>query len=307
MASSAGPTRRLILIVPILGLLYAAVSWFFARKLIGQNFPSDEQPDFAEFGLHEPERVTFTHDDKQFAGWYFANPAKSGYGAVMIHGFTGNKNQVLVATPLFWERGCDIFTFDLRGHGQSSPGKITYGVNDKGDALAAVDWLERRTGLTDDRVGLMGWSWGAATALQAAAVRPGVAFVVADASYSSLIDIARVQATQQYGNWARIFLPGALLFTARLGKFDPAAASPERAVEGLTTPVLLVHSITDEFTPYQHSEAIYAASDHRHTELELTNWDAPHAESYVANPAAYTAIVDRFLANHAPGFGNPRS
>ena len=106
-------------------------------------------------------------------------------------------------------------------------------------------------------------SYGAATSLQAAAVRPGLAFVIADASYSSMSEIASAQADTQFGAWANIFVPGALFISGLRGGFDPAQAAPKDAVRGLTTPVLLVHSTTDEFTPSQHSEAIFANSDQR--------------------------------------------
>ena len=74
--------------------------------------------------------------------------------------------------------------------------------------------------------------------------------------------------------------PGELrLSAAEVGRersgFDPAQAAPKDAVHGLTTPVLLVHPTTDEVTPSQHSEAIFANSDQRHTRLELTRYGAP--------------------------------
>ena len=75
-------------------------------------------------------------------------------------------------------------------------------------------------------------------------------------------------------------------------------------MRGLETPVLLIHSTSDEFTPYQQSEKIYARSDHAHTVLALTRWGAPHGESYLTDPLAYTRIVDNFLAKYVPNFGS---
>ena len=202
----------------------------------------------------------------QLAGWYFSNPRKAGCAAIVLHGFTGNKAQMLgPASGLFFERGCDVFLYDLRGHGASSRGLLSYGALDKFDELAAVDWLKQKTGLPEAKIGLWGVSYGAATSLQAAAVRPGLAFVIADASYSSMSEIASAQADTQFGAWANIFVPGALFISGLRGGFDPAQAAPKDAVRGLTTPVLLVHPTTDEVTPSQHSEAIFANSDQRRT------------------------------------------
>lgn len=288
--------------------VYGAVSWVFADRLVGPQFPSPGDPvDFAALGLPEPESVTIANGPTELAAWYFANPAAAGCAVIQVHGFSGQRAEVVGAAPLFWDLGCDILVYDLRGHGRSSPGLLTYGAHDKFDELAAVDWLTGRTGLPRAKIGLMGWSYGAATSIQAAAERPGLAFVIADASYSSVSDIAGFQAEQQFGAWARAFLPGALLISGLRAGFDPADASPALAIAQVTDPVLLITSTTDEFTPYQHSEAIHANGDPSRTRLELTRWGAPHAMSYPTDPTAYTQIVDAFLADFVPGFGTARA
>jgi fermentation-respiration switch protein FrsA (DUF1100 family) len=68
------------------------------------------------------------------------------------------------------------------------------------------------------------------------------------------------------------------------------------AIPHVKAPVLLIHSRQDGFTPYQHSERIYAASNKARTRIVIPSWPAPHAESFPENPAGYTKIVDRFIA-----------
>ena len=130
-----------------------------------------------------------------------------------------------------------------------------------------------------------------------------MAFVVADSSFSSLGDIARVQAEEQYGSWAKVFVPGALFVSSLRGGFDARDPAPVDAIGKVRAPVLLVHSRQDGFTPVSHSERIYAASDKARTRLVIPDWEATHAHSYTRNRVAYTALVDRFLAEFAPGFG----
>ena len=299
-----GARRRLMAILPLAAAgLYGAVSAVFATKLVGPRFPSDEPTDFAAAGLPTPEAVTIHNGAIALDGWFFANPRRAGCAVVLLHGFSTDKSVVVPAAPLFWDRGCDLLTYDLRSHGRSTPDLLTYGVHDSEDESLAVDWLVSRTGLPAGRIGLMGWSYGAATSLLTAARRRDLAFVVADASYSSLVDIATVQAEQRFGRWARLFVPGALAVSAVWGRFDPRRASPVEAVRDLPTPVLVITSTTDGFTPYEHSEAIFAAADPSHTRLVLTRWGAPHAMSYPTDPEAYTRIVDAFLDELVPGFG----
>ena len=111
-----------------------------------------------------------------------------------------------------------------------------------------------------------------------------MAFVVADSSFSSLGDIARVQAEEQYGSWAKVFVPGALFVSSLRGGFDARDPAPLDAIGKVRAPVLLVHSRQDGFTPVSHSERIYAASDKARTRLVIPDWEAPHAHSYTREP-----------------------
>ena len=299
-------TKAILIVLGVVVLGYAALSWEFADRLIGGQFlPPDEEVDFAAYGLPQPEAVTIANGDIELSAWYFANSDTAGCAVVVTHGFTGNKAQMLApGAKLFFERGCDILVYDLRGHGASSRGLLTYGYLDKEDQMAVIDWLMERTGLSDDRIGLWGVSYGAATSIQTAAARPGLAFVIADASYSSMPDIAAVQADKQIGVWARAFLPGALAVAGWRAGFDPSEASPEESIRGLEAPVLLVHSTTDAFTPSNQSEAIYAAADPDRTRLILTRYGAPHGESFWTAPVEYTGYVDAFLEDFGLDFGS---
>ncbi len=142
--------------------------------------------------------------------------------------------------------------------------------------------------------------------MQMAPLASDIAFVIADSPYSSLRDIALYRGQVQFGAWTRIFIPGALLAASAWAKFNAYDASPQAAVKDLKTPILLVHSTTDEFTPYTQSEAIYANSNQTQAVLFLTRWGAPHGRSYTVNRAEYTQLIDKFLEQKAPGFGARR-
>jgi pimeloyl-ACP methyl ester carboxylesterase len=294
-------TLAVVLLV-VLG--YGAVSWLFSEKLVAQQFTALGPEEFSDYELPDPESVTIRGEGVNLAAWYFDNPRDAGCATVMLHGFGGSKGEVLGATPIFWQRGCDLLLYDARGHGDSDRAILTFGAHERDDLLRALEWLDERTGLPRSKIGIIGWSYGAATALQAAS-EPGsaVAFVVADSSFSSLGDIARVQAEEQYGSWAKVFVPGALFASSLRGGFDARDPAPLDAIGKVRAPVLLVHSRQDGFTPVSHSERIYAASDRARTRLVIPDWEASHAHSFTENRVGYTALVDRFLADFAPGFG----
>ncbi len=296
-------SRRLLLLVLVLAVgAYGVASWVFSERLIGQQFTADGSTDTSEFGLPEPEHATIAGDGVDLAAWYFQNPADAGCALVMLHGFGGDKAEILGANPLFWDRGCHLLSYDARGHGDSSRSLLTYGAHEREDLRLATDWLATRTGLALSDIGLIGWSYGAATAIQAAPRLTDLAFVIADSSYSSLSDIANVQGERQIGPWISAFIPGALFVAGLRAGFDPATAAPATEIALVEAPVLLIHSRIDGFTPVEHSEIIFGNSDQSRTRLIIPEWDAPHARSYEVDPVAYSAVVDTFLDDFAPDF-----
>lgn len=300
-------SRRLLIIVLVAVVgAYAGASWLFSERLIGRQFTADGSTDTSEFGLPDPEVATIAGDGVDLAAWYFQNPADAGCAVVMLHGYGGDKAEILGANPLFWDRGCHLLSYDARGHGDSSRALLTFGAHERDDLRLATDWLAARTGLPRSDIGLMGWSYGAATAIQAAPGLPDLAFVIADSSFSSLTDIASVQGERQFGPWVGFVVPGALFVSGIRAGFGPTDVSPAAAIADVKAPVLLVHSRTDGFTPVEHSELIFRGSDQGRTSLVIPDWDAPHARSYEVEPVAYTAIVDAFLDEFAPSFGAGR-
>ncbi len=260
----------------------------------------------ADWGLPPPQRFTLVSDGAHLAGWHFENPAGGECGVVMLHGRGGTRFHILEHAPLFWSLGCDLVSVDARQHGESQGGYGTYGAREAGDTLAVVGWLAARRGLSRAQIGLFGVSYGATTALMAAAEAPDLAFVVADSAFADLPTIAYERGAQAFGApLARLFLPASLWLAGQRADFDPWAISAEAAVRGNAPPVLLIHARADGVTHAGHSERIFAACNPGRCVLQITDWGAPHAVSYTFNPAAYRALLADFLAEHAPGFGGP--
>ena len=295
-------------IVILLVAIYGGASWYFSEILL--NMPTQsiaearaEGDTPATTGLPEPEEVRIDTGEVTLAGWYFDNPADAGCGLLFLHGFTGTRYHALNWAPLFWERGCDILAYDHRGHGDSSDAFKTYGFYEKQDALAALDWFGQRAGLEQSQIGVFGVSYGAATALQLIPLAPDLAFVGADSAYSEMEEIVGYQARQMFPTLAPIVLPGALAVAEWRADFDVQAVAPERTVAEAQMPILLIHSLTDEYTFSTHSEDIYANSDQSRTVLHLTDWGAPHARDILTDFDAYRQLVNDFLAQFAPAFG----
>lgn len=302
----------LIVLAVLLAAVYLTAGWYFSSLIIASDTETlaeaaaeavadGETP--ADFGLPEPEEITVQSGDITLSGWYFDNPADAGCGLMFLHGFHGTRYHALNWAPMFWERGCDILAYDHRGHGDSTPTFHTYGYYEKEDAVAALDWFTTRSGLERSQIGVFGVSYGAATALQMAPMTPEIAFVAADSAYSELEEIIDFQGREQFPTLAPLVLPAALRIAELRANFDVDAVAPERSITDVTVPVLLIHSLTDEYTLSTHSEDIYANSDKSRTVLHLTDWGSPHARDVTTDPAAYEQLVDDFLEQFVPNFG----
>jgi pimeloyl-ACP methyl ester carboxylesterase len=198
-----------------------------------------------------------------------------------------------------------LLFYDARGHGASSGRYHTFGYYEKEDGVAALDWLAARTGLERDDVALVGVSYGAATALQMLRLAPDVALVLADSSYTRLIEILRYQANRQFGVLGRLLLPATVEIAEWRADFRMEDVSPTDSVAGHDTPIFLLHSLQDTYTPPSHSEDIFANSNPAHAVLHLTDWGAAHGLSIFVDGEAYEQLFAAFLAEQAPDFGLP--
>ena len=310
MAMRRGLWVGLAVVVLLLLAAYVAAGWFFSGIAIAPQTQTLEDMQArtgnpADYGLPEPEEIAINTGEITLSGWYFDNPADANCGVMFMHGFTGSRYEALYWAPLFWSRGCDVLAYDHRGHGDSTPAFHTYGFYEKQDALVVLNWFGERAGLEPSQIGVFGVSYGAATALQMAPLVPELAFVGADSAYSEMEEIVGYQARQMFPTLAPLLLPGALAIAELRADFDVQAVAPERTVADAQMPILLIHSLTDEYTFSTHSEDIYANSDPSRTVLHLTDWGAPHARDILTDYDAYRQLVNDFLAQFVPEFGRP--
>lgn len=155
---------------------------------------------------------------------------------------------------------------------------LSYGVFDARNLSAVLDALEAR-GLRAGRVGALGISYGAATAIEWAGRDARVDRVVAIAPFSSLAEVVPGYAPAALPD---LFVARSIALAGRLGGFDPADASPRTAIARTAARVLLMHGTADAQIPPRHSrELVAAAADH----AELVLVDGATHETIGDNPS----------------------
>ncbi|TGL88541.1 alpha/beta fold hydrolase [Leptospira congkakensis] len=250
---------------------------------------------FGDFGLPEPESIRFQNGSLRLRGWYFKNPKKKKCGVVLLHGHTRTRYGVLKYAPLFWKRGCSLFTYDARRHGESAGEYGTYGFYEKQDLERAIEFFSEISTVPEEEIGIFGASFGAATALQYAEGRSDFAFVIADSPFMDMRSIVEKRAVDLYSPLVLFLSPIALSIAEVRADFLVDEVSPKKAAKSITLPVLLIHSKTDEFTPVSHSEEIFQNLKSNRKQLLITDWGAKHCKSIDTRYNEYEAVVNTFL------------
>lgn len=128
-----------------------------------------------------PEPVTFASGDLTLEG-LFHRPQAAPHPAVVVchphplYGGDMHNSVVTAVCQALVEAGIAALRFNFRGVGRSQ-GRFGDGVGERADAIAALAHLRQIEGVDPAKVGIVGYSFGAAVALVAADER--VAAVVA--------------------------------------------------------------------------------------------------------------------------------
>lgn len=241
------------------------------------------------------ENVSFrTADGLTLRGWLV--PGARDRAAVLVHGKEANRfasdHAVRVARWLR-EAGFTLLLFDMRGHGESDGDRFSLGQHERKDVAAAVDLLVAR-GFAPGRIVLVGESMGAAVAVQAVALRPDVAGVVADSAYESGAAIVAEAGPGETGlpDWytGAIVLVARLLFGLDVTAVDPAAVV--RANPGV--PFLFIHCEGDTLIRPHHARALRDASADPRSRLWIVP-DCEHVGASLRHPQEYRAQLLGFV------------
>ena len=282
------------LVVVVLVVVGAAVPAVIAYRLHPARVPVDDDP--GRHGLSY-EAISFASllDGAPLSGWYLSSPKSTGRAIVVAPGIDNNRLQsgiTLRLAPALLGAGFDVLAFDLRGEGESGGAPITFGAREQWDILAAVKEAKARGA---ERVGVLGFSLGAASAILAAARSREIDALVVDSGFFNLEEMLTREMEGRY------HLPGplvayALLDYRLLSGTDPSEVAPGLVIGDIAPrPILLIHGTADETFPTSDSERLLVAAGGSAAQL----WLVPggrHTGSYFADPVGYERRVIDFFS-----------
>jgi fermentation-respiration switch protein FrsA (DUF1100 family) len=252
------------------GVLAVALMARFADRLV--YFPSRvlDGGTLAALGLEFEDIALTTSDGVRLHAWFVPAPGTTPV-VLFLHGNAGNISHRLDKLAVLNQLGAAVMLLDYRGYGRSEGTPDEDGTYR--DADAAYDWLRRRP-VAEQRIVVYGESLGGPIATDLAARRP-VGGLILESAPSSIIGVAR----HHYP-----YLPVALFLSIR---YDAAAK-----IGAVRTPLLILHSPTDEIVPFTMAEQLYAAANQP---KQLVRLRGAHNDNFLVAAETYRAALHDFL------------
>ncbi|MCC5810190.1 MAG: alpha/beta hydrolase [Ectothiorhodospiraceae bacterium] len=266
---------RIAGILAVLYVLVGAALYLFQSRLI--HLPSVPGRELAS----TPERIGLayqdvwleTEDGLAIHGWFV--PATEARGTLLFfHGNAGNISHRLDSLRIFNELDLNVLIIDYRGYGQSEGSPSETGLYR--DAEAALGYLRAEREVPAGEIVLFGRSLGASVAAHLAEQHEGLGGLILESAFTSVADMA-----------AELYpiFPAQLLVRHRYDALE--------SLQGVTSPVLVVHGPDDEIVPYAHGRRLYEAAPEPKWFLELRGG---HNEGFLRTGEDYASGLDAFLS-----------
>lgn len=201
------------------------------------------------------EEITFTSRDRvRLVGWWIPaeNPAST---IIMCSGQEGSMDGDTRQMVPLHDAGFNVLMFDFRAHGRSEGTCVSFGMYEKEDLLGAIDYLVDQRQI--EKVGVIGFSMGAAVALITAALSERICVVVADSSFGRLRNTITNWSIRRGvpGPIARQFAIGMLMLASlrtegRIDQTDPIrwtvhiGPRPILFIHGANDPLVSIHEVS---------------------------------------------------------------
>lgn len=236
----------------------------------------------------------YTEDGYKLVTTEFLAPEDSHKWVLLLHGYTGWKEEMYPFACWYAKQGYHVIVPDLRCQGESEGDFIGMGWTDSFDSELWLDYILEQD--AQAQIVLHGQSMGAATALimSGSQMLPGqVKAVVSDCAYTSAYEMFGDKITEWFHLPAFPFVDSACLMLRLRGGYDLKDASAIDAVKKSTTPTLFIHGSKDAMIDVSMSEELHAAAV---CEKELLIVEgAGHAQSQDKAPEEYYGSIARFL------------
>lgn len=218
----------------------------------------------------------------------------TGKTLILLHDIGQSKWNLISIAKYYDSLGYNLLLVDLRAHGVSTGKLCTYGYHEKYDVLSMVNYLKKRPEVKS--IGIVGFSMGAAIAVQASVLDTHIKAMVLQNPYKDLRT-----ATQDYGRktlsvLSDIMYPLVARSTEKQAKFKLKEVDIVRDIKKIHVPTFFILSENDNDVPFARSNYVYLNAN-----APKTLWKVPQAQHFnILHLAAksYFAKTDSFFKKH---------
>ncbi|MDE5599060.1 MAG: alpha/beta hydrolase, partial [Lachnospiraceae bacterium] len=214
--------------------------------------------------------------------------------ALILHGYTGWKEEMYPFAYWYHEEGYRVVVPDLRCQGESEGDFIGMGWTDHYDCNLWIDYILQQD--PEARIVLHGQSMGAATALMMTGednVSGNIAAVISDCAYTDAYSMFGEKIKEWFYLPAFPLVDSACVVLKLRGGYNLKDASAINAVRKSSTPTLFIHGDKDAMIPVQMTKDLYEAASCSKEILIIEG--AGHAQAQDKDPETYYETIKSFL------------
>jgi alpha-beta hydrolase superfamily lysophospholipase len=150
-----------------------------------------------------------------------------------------------------------VLTWDWRGHGLSDWARVTFGLNEKKDVRAAIDWLRRARAKESAWLGALAISMGAGILIQAGTQCPEISAFVLDSPFASVRTmLPHMLRTMPEGPRAAVVWLTSMAAGVVVGVSVDEVAPISHVAALAPRPLFLCHGKADAVIPWQETERL---------------------------------------------------
>lgn len=216
---------------------------------------------------------------------------------LLLHGYTGWKEEMYPFAFWYHEEGYHVIVPDLRCQGESEGDFIGMGWTDHYDCYLWIDYILEQD--DEAKIVLHGQSMGAATALMITGEKDysaHISAVVSDCAYTDAYSMFGEKIEEWFSLPAFPLVDTACIVLRLRGGYDLKDASALDAVQRSNTPTLFIHGDEDAMIPFQMSIDLYEAATCPKDILIVEG--AGHAQAQDKEPGIYYETIKMFLEKY---------
>ncbi|MBI1194313.1 MAG: alpha/beta fold hydrolase [Gammaproteobacteria bacterium] len=263
-----------LIVLALLYVLFLVALYLAQDRMIFKARPGQSTTP-GDLGLDYSQETLTTADGERINAWFIPR-GDSRYCLLFFHGNRDSLSEVADSLRQFHDIGLNVFAIDYRGYGLSSGRPGEQGLYQ--DAEAAWRHLVAEKGFPPQQIIVHGRSLGAAVAAYIASCHHPAA-VILESTFTSMSEIVG----RHYP-----FVPVRWMLRSSF----PTSSR----MNGITSPVLIVHSKGDEFIPFSHGQALFDAAPEPRALLEI---GGQHYDGYKEGDRYIRGIAD-FLSSVLP-------